>query len=99
MVISGHQTKGQTELRDQIMKRLLLTALAALPLATSLLITDAPKAEAACVVNVESWDRPSTRAPAPVPATAFASPSARATAALTSSAPAKAAGAVSSTAA
>ena len=43
------------------MKRLLLTALAALSLATGLLITDAPKAEAACVVNVESWDRLNAR--------------------------------------
>jgi uncharacterized protein YraI len=39
-----------------------LSILAALPLAASVLVADAPKAEAAsCVVNVESWDRLNVR--------------------------------------
>ncbi len=43
------------------MKRLILSALAALPLAAGLLVADLPKAEAACVVNVERWDRLNAR--------------------------------------
>ena len=43
------------------MIRLILSALAALPLAAGLFVADLPKAEAACVVNVESWDRLNAR--------------------------------------